>query len=111
LIQHDQPARHERPAIDEAALKAARDADRLLAAARELGSVRWAEFLDGIPDQLRDGSLGDLRSAAIRVRSAYGPKDSIRDTLPEDIAVRFLVDLDRLLKLLAREAMEPASEG
>ena len=42
------PARHERPAIDEAGLVAARHADRLLAAAREIGSVALDRLLRAV---------------------------------------------------------------
>lgn len=96
------PARHERPAIDEAALIAARAGDRLLAAARELGQTRWAAYLEPLPEQLRDGELGELRKVALRARSAYGPKDSVRDVLPRDVTEPFLDAIDRLLKELAR---------
>ncbi|HEU4673950.1 MAG TPA: hypothetical protein VFS32_13725, partial [Candidatus Limnocylindrales bacterium] len=47
------PARHEVPAIDDAALAAARHADRLLAGAREADVTRWTRFLEPLPDQLR----------------------------------------------------------
>ena len=99
------PARHEIPLIDERALVAARAGDRLLAVAGERGdraSTRWANELDGIPDALRDGDLVDVRRAAVRARSAYGPKDSIRDALPADVTEPFLDALDRLLRELAR---------
>jgi hypothetical protein len=96
------PARHEVPAIDEAALAAARDADRLLAAAETAGDARWVEFLGPLPDKLRDGDLRDVRSAALRVRAAYGPKDSIRDALPESVTEPAVATVDRLLKALAR---------
>jgi hypothetical protein len=98
------PARHERPAIDEAALAAARAGDRLLAAARDAGIARWAAYLDPIPDLLRDADLGELRRVALRARSAYGPKDSIRDSLPRDVTEPFLDAIDRLLKELAKRA-------
>lgn len=96
------PARHELPAIDEAALVAARHTDRLLAAARDSGFTRWETFLEPLPDRLRDGDLRDIRSAALRVRAAYGPKDSIRDSLPEDLTEPVIGAIDRLLKVLAR---------
>jgi hypothetical protein len=99
------PARHERPAIDEAALVAARDAEKLLAEARERGSDRWAAFLADLPDRLRDAAVSDLRAVALRARSAYGPKDSIRETLPADLTEPFLTDLDRLLRALAKDAL------
>ena len=99
------PARHERPAIDEAALTAARDAERLLEGARERGADRWASFLADLPDRLRDATVVDLRAVAVRSRSAYGPKDSIREALPSELTEPFLVDLDRLLRLLAKDAL------
>ena len=101
-----EPARHEVPAVDEAALAAARSADKLLECARERGSLRWAEFLAPVPDLLRDAAVGELRAVALRARAAYGPRDSIRDALPADLTVPFLDDLDRLRKILARELAE-----
>lgn len=95
-------ARHELGAVDEAALVAARHADRLLATAMEAGLARWVEFLEPIPDHLRDDALPGLRSAALRARAAYGPKDSIRDALPDDVTLPFLESIDRLLRLIAR---------
>jgi hypothetical protein len=105
------PARHERPAIDEAALVAARDAEKLLVAARDRGATRWADFMAPVPDLLRDAGLSDLRAVAVRARSAYGPKDSIRDSLPSDLTEPFLADLDRLLKALAKDAAESLAEA
>jgi hypothetical protein len=96
------PARHEVPTIDEAALAAARHTDRMLDAARASGFTRWVTFLEPLPDRLRDGDLRDVRSAALRVRAAYGPKDSIRDALPEDVTEPAIGAVDRLLKVLAR---------
>jgi hypothetical protein len=96
------PARHERPAIDEAALAAARAADRMVAAARDAGHDRWTRYLEPLPDRLRDDDLADLRRTAMRARSAYGPKDSVRDALPSDVTEPFLDAIDRLLKELAR---------
>ncbi len=98
------PARHERPAIDEAALAAARNADRVLAAARAGGSERWVRFMEPIPDRLRDDELRELRATATRARAAYGPKDSIREVVPPDVSEPLLDSLDRLLRLLARQA-------
>ena len=92
------PARHERPVIDEAALVAARAGDRLLAAAQDAGDERWTTYLAPLPDRLRDDSLGDLRRTVLRARSAYGPKDSVRDVLPPEATEPFLEALDRLLK-------------
>ena len=101
------PARHERPAIDDAALLAAWHADRLVAAARDGGITRWAEFLGPLPDRLRDGELTSLRSTALRARAAFGPKDSVRDALPAELTEPFLDAIDRLLRELARrEATE-----
>ena len=56
------PARHERPDVDEAALVAARAADRVLAAARERGSARWTDYFEPVPDRLRDDAIRDLRA-------------------------------------------------
>jgi hypothetical protein len=100
------PARHERPAIDEAALSAARDAELMLSAARERGISRWVQFLAEVPDQLRDARIAELRGIARRARAAYGPKDSIRESLPPEVTEPFLDHLDRLLKALAREELE-----
>lgn len=101
-----EPARHEQPAIDEAALAAARGADNLLACARERGLERWATFLAPVPDQLRDAGVGELRVVALRARAAYGSKDSIRELLPAELTEPFLADIDRLRKVLARELAE-----
>jgi hypothetical protein len=96
------PPRHETPEIDAAALEAARAADRLVAAATAAGSGRWARYLAGMPERLRDDPVTALRATARAGRSAFGPKDSIRDALPESATEPFLVAIDRLLKLLAR---------
>ena len=100
------PARHERPVIDEAALVAARAADRLLDDARARGATRWVAYLEPLPDHLRDGDIADLRRVAMRARAAYGPKDSIRDMLPGDVTEPFLEAVDRLLKVLAKREMQ-----
>ena len=94
------------PAIDEPALAAALAADKLLASARERGAQRWFDFLAPVPDQLRDGSVGQLLAVAQRARAAYGPKDSIREALPPDVTEPFLEALDRLRKAVARELAE-----
>jgi hypothetical protein len=96
------PARHETPEIDAAALVAARAADRLLAAALEAGSERWVRYLAPMPDRFRDDPIPVLRATARAGRSAFGPKDSIRDALPEVATEPFLDAIDRLLKLIAR---------
>jgi len=96
------PARHQQPQIDEAAFVAARAGDRLVASARELGVDRWIAYLEPLPDRLRDDELADLRRTALRARAAYGPKDSVRDALPEEVTEPFLDAIDRLLKALAR---------
>ncbi len=98
------PARHERPAIDELALAAARAADRLLAAAREAEATRWVAYLEPLPDHLRDGEIADLRRVALRSRSAFGPKDSVRDALDPRVTEPFLEAVDRLLRELNRDA-------
>ena len=98
----DISARHELPEIDSAALEAARAADHALIAARSAGVDRWADYLAPLPDRLRDDALRDLRSTARRIRAAFGPKDSIRDTLPEEATEPLLLAVDRLLKAIAR---------
>ena len=97
-------ARHEHPAIDEAGLAAARHADRLVAEARVRGMTRWVTFLEPLPDRLRDDEPVELRRTAMRGRAAYGPKDSVRDALPADVTEPFLESIDRLLRILNREA-------
>ena len=96
------PARHETPEIDAAALAAARAADTLLEAARAVRSERWTRYLAAMPDRLRDDPIPSLRAVARSGRSAFGPKDSIRDALPEAATEPFLLAIDRLLKLLQR---------
>ena len=96
------PSGHELPEIDVAALEAARAADVALAAALAAGSERWSQYLRRLPDRLRDDALPDLRRVARQARSAFGPKDSIRDVLPPDATEPFLVAIDRLLKVIAR---------
>lgn len=98
------PARHERPAVDAAAMTAARACDRLLAAARTAGAARWVGFLEPLPDRLRDDPIGDLRRTALRCRAAFGPKDSIREALPPEVTEPFLDALDRLVRELRRDA-------
>jgi hypothetical protein len=83
-------------------LVAARHADRLLAAARDLGSVRWTTYLEPLPDRLRDEEPAALRATATRCRAAYGAKDSIRDALPWDLTEPFLDSIDRLIRELNR---------
>lgn len=97
--------RHELPAVDEAALAAARQADLLLDAARDVGIVRWADFLAPLPERLRDDEPRALRQTALRARAAYGPKDSIRDALPSELTEPFLDSIDRLLRVLARREL------
>jgi hypothetical protein len=97
------PARHERPAIDEAGLVAARHADRLLAEARQRGLERWVAFFESLPDRLRDDDPGALRRTAIRSRAAYGAKDSVRDALPAELTEPFLDSIDRLLREINRD--------
>jgi hypothetical protein len=107
------PGRHELPAIDEAALAAARHADRLLDAARAAeaagapGAARWAAFLEPLPERLRDAFPAELHAVARRARAAYGLKDSIADVLPADLAIAFRDAIDHLVRVLVRhEAME-----
>jgi hypothetical protein len=96
------PPRHELPDVDAAALDAARAADALVAAARDLGNERWLRYLAPLPDRLRDDALPDLRSAARLARAAYGPKDSIRDSLPWELTEAFLERIDRLIRAINR---------
>ena len=96
------PPRHELPDVDAAALDAARAADALVAAARDLGNERWLLYLAPLPDRLRDDALPDLRSAARLARAAYGPKDSIRDSLPWELTEAFVERIDRLIKAMNR---------
>lgn len=96
------PARHELPIIDDLALAAARHADRLLADARDRGHARWTTYLEPLPDRLRDDGLPGLRTAAVRARAAYGPKDSIRDALSADVTEPFLDAIDRLIRAINR---------
>ena len=100
------PARHERPVIDEAALVAARAADRVLDAARDAGVIRWAAYFEPLPDRLRDDDVADLRRTAMRIRAAYGPKDSVRDALPAAATEPLLDAVDKLLKELARREVQ-----
>ena len=105
------PARHDIPAIDEAALAAARAADALLDAARSRGTARWERYLAPIPEALRDGDLRDLRAAARTGRSAFGPKDSVLDALPFTACIAFRDSLDLLLRRIARYEAEVAPRG
>jgi hypothetical protein len=95
------PPRHELPEVDAAALEAARSADALVAAARDMGAERWLRYLEPLPGRLRDDPLPDLRAAARIARAAYGPKDSVRDVLPADATEPFLDRIDRLLRAIA----------
>jgi len=95
-------ARHEHPAIDEAALVAARCADRVLSAARGAGATRWVAYFEPLPDRLRDDEPAVLRATATRCRAAYGVKDSVRDALPAAVTEPFLDAIDRLVRELNR---------
>jgi hypothetical protein len=103
-IRASGPARHELGVIDDLALIAARHADRLLAAARERGIQRWVAYLEPLPDRLRDEDLRGIRATAMRARSAYGPKDSVRDALPAELTEPFLESIDRLIREINRAA-------
>ena len=94
--------RHELPAVDEAGLVAARAADRVVAAAIARNATRWVRYFETMPDHLRDDDPRALRQVAMRARAAFGPKDSVRDQLPEDVTEPFLGAIDRLLKQLNR---------
>ena len=96
------PPRHELPEVDAAALEAARAADRVVAAARDLGAERWLRYFEPIPARLRDDPLLELRAATRLSRAAYGPKDSVRDQLPADVTEPFLDRIDRLIRAINR---------
>ncbi len=102
------PARHEEPTADALALEAARRCELMLAEARLRGLDRWMTYLAPLPDRLRDDPLPALRGAARRLRSAYGPQDSIRDVLPPEVTEPTLDAVDRLLRELDRIAAQPA---
>jgi len=76
--------------------------DLALAAAREMEAERWVRYLAPLPDRLRDAPVQSLRAAARTARSAYGPKDSIRESLPEYVTEPLLLSIDRLVKALNR---------
>jgi hypothetical protein len=99
------PPRHAIPAIDDAAMVTARQADLLLEAARSSGIIRWEAYLAPLPGRFRDGDIRDIRSAAMRARAAFGPKDSVRDALPAALTEPFLDAVDRLLKTIARHEL------
>jgi hypothetical protein len=96
------PPRHELPEVDAAALEAARAADALVAAAREMRNERWLRYLEPLPGRLRDDALPDLRTVARLARAAYGPKDSVGDDLPWELTVAFRDRIDRLIKAINR---------
>ena len=100
------PSRHEIPVIDDAALRAARVADPVLAYVRDVGLARWEKVLAPIPDALRDGSLAEVRAAARTARAAFGTKDSLADAVPSDLWRPLRDAVDALLKALARRDAE-----
>ena len=102
IVDRRDPPRHELGDIDSAAMTAARAVDRALVAARDADAERWTRYLAPLPDRLRDDSLRDLRSTARRTRAAFGPKDSIRDALPDEVTEPLMTAVDRLLKAIAR---------
>ena len=67
-----------------------------------MGIARWEAFLAPFPEQLRDAPLADLRSAARRLRAAFGAKDSIADALPWEACIAMRDGVDVLLRILAR---------
>lgn len=96
------PARHEVPAIDDAALRAARFADDVLAYVRDHGLARWERFLEPVPDVLRDGTMREVQAAARTARSAFGTKDSLADAVPPALWFPFRDALDDLIRRIAR---------
>src|SRR5688500_3937564 len=103
------PARHERPAIDEAAMIAARHADRIPAATGDEGLVRWEAFCSPTPDRLRDAELRELYPIALRARDAYGAKASNRDAVPPELTAPFLDSIDPLVRELNRLDAGPSN--
>ena len=67
-----------------------------------MGNERWERYLERVPDRFRDDPLSGVRTTAQRVRAAYGPKDSIRDALPEAVTEPLLRATDRLIKAVRR---------
>jgi hypothetical protein len=64
-----------------------------------------------MPERLRDASPAELRVVARRARAAYGPKDSVADVVPTELALAFRDAIDDLARILARhEAMERGAE-
>jgi hypothetical protein len=102
------PSRHELPAIDDAALRAARLADPVLAYCRDRGLSRWERVLAPIPEALRDGTLADVRSAVRTARATLGTKDSLADAVPSDLWIPWRDALDDLIRRLARLDAERA---
>ena len=72
-----EPARHELPEIDSAALRAAMAAERAFRAADDVGLDRWVRYLEPIPDLLRGGTLREVRGAARTVRAAFAAGSSL----------------------------------
>ena len=77
----------------------------MITAARTVGADRWVAYLDPLADRLRDDDPRGLRQVAFRARAAYGPKDSVRDVLPDDVTTPFLDSIDRLIKTLNRRGI------
>lgn len=94
--------------MDAAGLEAARAVDAALAAARAAGADRWVRYLAPLPDRLRDDPIPSLRAAARMVRAAFGPKDDLRDVLPDEVTRPLMGAVDRLLRELARAEVTAA---
>ena len=82
---------------------AARHADRLLAAARAVGSERWIAYLEPLPDRLRDDEparpAGDRDALPRGLRGeGFDPRRARRRTVTEP----FLDSIDRLIRELNR---------
>ena len=76
----------------------------MLGAARERGLDRW------VSSWSRSRTASATASSATsarppRVRAAFGPEDSIRDALADDVTEPAIVAADRLLKALARHEL------
>lgn len=96
------------PSVDAAGLAAAAAMDRAIDAARAAGSDRWARYLAPLPDRLRDDPLPALRAAARLARAAFGPKDDVRDALPDEVTRPLMLALDGLLRELAKAEVRRA---
>ena len=101
-------ARLEDPALDQAALAAARltgDAVRALGAR---GAARWVAFFEPLIPVFLDGDRESLLRAARRARAAFGARDSVLDEWSTGEALLLRDRIDALQALLdRRRASDP----